>query len=300
MGECPFCKGAVSSELLRDGGRCPHCLIEIPGEETPTNPGEPAAAAGAPAGAAAAPPKSKAPVVAAAAVVVLALGGAGAWALLGGSPPDDVAVDAGDDFVIVPLSAHQDLADPAAAEAAAAEAAAPKSGGGAPRAAGTGAPRQARADGAAVADAGSAAAAPEAGPSQSGMVAPPSSGGGNVLANPLGALSSGVGPGARGPQGIVLSDPNEIYEMVQKRMKVGTGQIEQCYTMRLKENESLRGAWTAAWVIEATGRTSKVRVTGDDRADPALEACMKKVIEGWAFQALVEPMAIDKTFRFGR
>jgi len=298
MGECPFCKGAVSSELLRDGGRCPHCLIEVPGEETPTNPGE--AAAASVAAATAAPKRSKAPAFAAAAVVVLALGGAGAWALLGGAPPADDVAEGSDDFVIVPLSRHQDLADPAAAAAAEVEA---------PRASGRSAPvtggARAQAapgggrDGSAVATA-DAAEPPEAGPSQAGMVAPPASGGGNVLANPLGALSSGVGPGARGPQGIVLSDPNEIYEMVQKRMKVGASQLEQCYSMRLKEDESLRGAWTAEWVIEATGRTAKVRVRGDDRADPALEACMKKVIEGWVFQALVEPMAIDKTFRFGR
>ena len=297
MGECPFCKGAVSSELLRDGGRCPHCLIEVPGEETPTNPGE--AAAASVAAATAAPKRSKAPAFAAAAVVVLALGGAGAWALLGGAPPADDVAEGSDDFVIVPLSRHQDLADPAAA---AAEVEAPRASGRSASVTG-GARAQAAPgggrDGSAVATA-DAAEPPEAGPSQAGMVAPPASGGGNVLANPLGALSSGVGPGARGPQGIVLSDPNEIYEMVQKRMKVGASQLEQCYSMRLKEDESLRGAWTAEWVIEATGRTAKVRVRGDDRADPALEACMKKVIEGWVFQALVEPMAIDKTFRFGR
>ncbi len=40
MGVCPFCHAGVDEELLLYGGSCPHCLIEIPGEEAPTDPGE--------------------------------------------------------------------------------------------------------------------------------------------------------------------------------------------------------------------------------------------------------------------
>ena len=45
MGSCPFCKESVDSAILEYGGRCPSCLIEIPGEDAPTDPGEAAKAA---------------------------------------------------------------------------------------------------------------------------------------------------------------------------------------------------------------------------------------------------------------
>ena len=40
MGACPFCGSEVGEDLLINGGHCPQCLIEIPGEDTPTDPGE--------------------------------------------------------------------------------------------------------------------------------------------------------------------------------------------------------------------------------------------------------------------
>ena len=36
---CPFCKGGISADVVQFGGNCPHCLLEIPGEEAPTDPG---------------------------------------------------------------------------------------------------------------------------------------------------------------------------------------------------------------------------------------------------------------------
>ena len=41
MGECPFCKAQIDEEILLYGGTCPTCLIEIPGEESATDPGVP-------------------------------------------------------------------------------------------------------------------------------------------------------------------------------------------------------------------------------------------------------------------
>ena len=37
---CPFCSRPVNVEMTLYGGRCPHCFGEIPGEESPTDPGE--------------------------------------------------------------------------------------------------------------------------------------------------------------------------------------------------------------------------------------------------------------------
>jgi len=36
---CPYCKGAISADLVRFGGTCPHCMLEVHGEEAATDPG---------------------------------------------------------------------------------------------------------------------------------------------------------------------------------------------------------------------------------------------------------------------
>jgi hypothetical protein len=81
MGACPFCKGEVDSDILTFGGRCSSCLIEIPGEEAPTDPGAAARAAQAAAEAAAAK-KSPAGLIVGGLVVLLAIAG-GSWAAFG-------------------------------------------------------------------------------------------------------------------------------------------------------------------------------------------------------------------------
>ena len=40
MADCPFCGGEISEAMALDGGTCPHCFGEIPGEDAPTNPGD--------------------------------------------------------------------------------------------------------------------------------------------------------------------------------------------------------------------------------------------------------------------
>lgn len=39
MGECPFCSAEIDEEVMLYGGTCSACLIDIPGEEAPTDPG---------------------------------------------------------------------------------------------------------------------------------------------------------------------------------------------------------------------------------------------------------------------
>jgi hypothetical protein len=74
MGQCPFCKNQVSAELLRDGGACPHCLNDIPGEDAATDPGVALRAKEA-AATAAAQRKRKITSIALAAAVLLSVAG---------------------------------------------------------------------------------------------------------------------------------------------------------------------------------------------------------------------------------
>ena len=110
MGSCPFCGGDVAEDVLLNGGRCPHCLIEIPGEETPTDPGEQAVAMQQ-AEKAAAESGGKGPVIAVAALVLLGVG-VGGWFATRPAPQvesTDAYMDDSEEFSFAPASAHQDL-----------------------------------------------------------------------------------------------------------------------------------------------------------------------------------------------
>ena len=77
MGQCPFCKNQVSAELLRDGGACPHCLNDIPGEDAATDPGVALRAKEAAANAAAQRKRKVRSIALAAAVLLSIVGGIG-------------------------------------------------------------------------------------------------------------------------------------------------------------------------------------------------------------------------------
>ena len=77
MGQCPFCKNQVSAELLRDGGACPHCLNDIPGEDAATDPGVALRAKEAAATAAAQRKRKVTSIALAAAVLLSIVGGIG-------------------------------------------------------------------------------------------------------------------------------------------------------------------------------------------------------------------------------
>ena len=94
MGTCPFCKESVDDAILEYGGRCPSCLIEIPGEDAPTDPGE-AAQAVMQAQEAAAAEKSRRPFFAILGVAALAVAGVGFMALTPQDSPDLAKVETG-------------------------------------------------------------------------------------------------------------------------------------------------------------------------------------------------------------
>lgn len=307
MGSCPFCRGEVSEDILQNGGHCPHCLIEIPGEETPTDPGEQAKAMQQ-AEEQAAKKGGKGPLIAVAAVVLIGLG-VGGWFATRSDPASEVYMDDSEEFSFAPASAHQDLPVEDGGEE---ETVAKASGGGSKRA-----PKRdvsGGGSGGSVAKAsnppptgGSVAGPPEAAPSAQGSMVPTVSSGSPksghsppVAADPLGAFAMASGPASKGPQAIVLEKPGEIYDMVKKVLQVNGNQMKQCYEQRLKVNSDLRGAWTASFDILESGRTANVKIKGEGVKDAELESCMKGKVEKWTFQRIADATHIDKTFRFGR
>jgi hypothetical protein len=304
MGSCPFCRGDVAEDVLLNGGHCPHCLIEIPGEETPTDPGEQAKAMQQ-AEEAAAKGGGKGPLIAVAAVVLIGLG-VGGWFATRADPADEVYMDDSEDFVFAPSTQHVDLPGEEQPEDAA-------------ETAGAGSTRTAKRDvsgggsGGSVAKAsppptgGSIAGNPEAAPpAQGGMVPSVASGPAEsgasppVAADPLGAFAMASGPASKGPQGIVLEKDGDIYEMVRSVLQVKGNQMKQCYEQRLKVKSDLRGTWNVSFDILESGRTASVKIKGQGVKDSALESCMKAKVEKWTFQRIARSTHIDKPFGFGR
>ncbi len=265
MPACPFCKAQVGSDLLRYGGHCPKCMIAIPGEETPTDPGERAKVLQE-LEEQAAKSKYRGAFMAAAATMGILLGGGGAyWYQNREVPAPVVAGNIEDEIYIVPLTAHRDLVLKSDEGKKNVE---PRTDHAAP------AKKQVAAAGRDVAIASK--------PATGGTVAEPQ------LAPIEGSLGGFDAPlGGLGPnvhradiEGIVLSDPTEINTMVKRVMSKGQGQLRQCYESRLKADEGLKGAWNVQFQIDPTGHATSVAVVAVDSPDSELESCIERNIVG--------------------
>ncbi|MDP6931956.1 MAG: AgmX/PglI C-terminal domain-containing protein [Myxococcota bacterium] len=102
---CPFCGVGVDPDLLVFGGNCPQCLIEILGEEAPTEPGEGAPSTEEVARVELGKAPSRAPLVVGA-LVLLAVG-AGAWWKMQ-AVPDPGVVEEEEATVFQAPDDHQD------------------------------------------------------------------------------------------------------------------------------------------------------------------------------------------------
>lgn len=316
MGECPFCGGAVESDILINGGVCSHCLIEIPGEDTPTDPGEAAQAVQQAEDNAAR--KGRTGPLIGVAVVGLALVGFGVWSVLGEKAPEPMTIEM-NEFSFAGLDAHEDLpVDDPEGDAAAgqgAPGASPATGGGrgSGRVAGSSGAsdppggRAERAPGTGGGDASPTQAPAGAGGTQDAVASletPPTGGqvaasGSSQLKDPMSLFSS---PASKGVQAIELCNMGEIDQAVRGVMRVKGPQLGQCYNRALKTDESLRGTWEIAFEIQASGKTEGVSVTGRGVADAAFETCLRTQVERWTFPPLCEakaPQPIQSPFKFG-
>jgi len=286
MPACPFCKAQVRADLLKYGGHCPKCMIAIPGEETPTDPGERAKVLQE-LEEQAAKSKHRGAFMAAAAVMGLMLGGAGAyWYQNREEPAPVVAGNIEDEIYIVPLSAHRDLVL--------------KSDGGkkgeTPRAD----PRRATPPRKHTEPSERELALAEA-PATGGSMEEPSL---EPIEGSLGSLDATLG--SLGPnvtksdiEGIVLSDPAQINTMVKRVLSKGQPQLTHCYESRLKEDANLKGRWNVQFQIDPTGHPTAVAVIAVDAPDSELESCIERNIVAWDFLKINEPLVVQKVYRFG-
>jgi hypothetical protein len=259
-------------------------MIAIPGEETPTDPGERAKVLQE-LEEQAAKSKHRGAFMAAAAVMGLMLGGAGAyWYQNREEPAPVVAGNIEDEIYIVPLSAHRDLVL--------------KSDG--------------STNGAPHAEPHHTAPRKHTEPSERGIASADTPATGGTVEEPSldpieGSLGSfdatlgGFGPNVKKSdiEGIVLSDPAQINTMVKRVLSKGQPQLTHCYESRLKEDADLKGRWNVQFQIEPSGHASAVTVVAVDAPDSELETCIERNIVAWDFLKINEPLVVQKVYRFG-
>ena len=281
---CPFCRAPVDEELLRFGGHCPHCLIDIPGEEAPTDPG-----------AGHREPKKRRSILRTMAVVgtigVLMIAGVGtaAWSHFGPKEPADEVFYQFDAYV-VPLSAHQDLEMPAeSAPEAAIQGRRTTKKRSVSHSGGASIGRDDTvASSALPTDAAHTIEAPEA-----------LSGGGSLQSGSLEDFTVGTRPRSAGPQAIVLDDPDQIQEMIGRVLQLGTRQLQQCYEQRLKTNSNIGGAWELVFTVSREGTATNVEAVAMDHHDPQLAGCLVRQVKGWTFQRIKNPAPVSWPLRLG-
>lgn len=283
MPRCPFCKGQIGENLLRFGGHCPHCLNEIPGEETATDPGaEARARAEAEARAAAARVQRRNRILSAV-LLALVVSISGAWLALHETPKPLVLDDT--EVYIAPASAHENAQFEAMAAAEAEKAKATQR-----RNTNHRSSQTTQSDPASE-NPGEALAS-TAGPETAEPAAPVPTLRPDGTINPDALNKSLLGPDIRGPSakglsGLELSSDDDIKNMVRSFLKTtGKKQLTQCYEARLKQNPGLSGRWNAIFVIEKEGMVKSASAEGLNVKDHDLELCLVQKMETWKFQAI--------------
>lgn len=296
MASCPFCKGTVAPDLLVNGGVCPLCLIEIPGEEAATNPG--LAAVERQRQEEQAARRRRLPfLVGGTVLALLAVGTLGARFLMVEEP---AVLDLGEEsFARVPLTAHQNVYvdEPETVEPVGTK----RSGSSTKTASSGGSGAATPATGGQLASSASTSPGRAAISSGSGSISKQiedvdptqAMGGGGLQAGPS------ISVGSRGASE-VLTDAAEIAEMTRRIVARNSRQLEDCYNDRLKADETLEGRWRVAFEIQKDGSAQKVEVVGLGRADAGLEACMADKVSRWRFQRIGSPQGVSKNYSFTR
>lgn len=293
---CPFCKGAVPADSLRFGGNCPHCMLEIPGEEAPTDPGIQARHRKGQEDEARRVKKQRKNRIlgALSLVLLLGLGGTGAWAYQ--TQQQGLTYEM-DDYYATPFA---ELQNAVARQVAVTGGVAAPSVGKVPATGGGVRPNGRKVPDVAPIGTGNAAAAsgPRRPSFQAGAdeAAP-------AISSAAGSTGGDIGVGQIkvsfvGSE-VVLTDSDEIIAMAKSVINASSPQLTGCYNQRLKQVEGLKGAWAAEFTIGRDGAVKGVQVSGVNSSDSDLERCMSQAILAWKFQKIVKDQAVKKTYRFG-
>ncbi|MFZ5475365.1 MAG: AgmX/PglI C-terminal domain-containing protein [Myxococcota bacterium] len=296
---CPFCKGAIPADTIRFGGNCPHCLLEIPGEEAPTDPGKIARLRAEAEAQRSRRSRVRRNAVLAVVLMLMTVAG-GAAGYLQWQKQQEALVMELDDFYMVPLEQLQTAPKPEATPAPTTEAKAgpavkrpprgSQSNPGSPATPSSSGPDGAAAQAPAMKGPSSSAPTGDALPAELAAKTTVTPGGG------FGEVDIGVSRMGLGDK--TLADEAEIFEMAKRVINSTTPQMTSCYNQRLKQVDGLQGAWKLSFVIARDGTTKNVSVSGVNMQDAELESCMSRAVAAWKFQKIAKDQPVNKTYRF--
>lgn len=129
--------------------------------------------------------------------------------------------------------------------------------------------------------------------------------GGDLAIDPLQAGSGTVGIGGaqvrieRLGADVVLTDEAEIFEMAKRVLSAYSPQVQNCYNQRLKQKEGLQGVWNVNFVITTEGGVRAVTVKGLNTSDGEMEQCITRTVSAWKFQKISKERPLSKPYRFG-
>lgn len=326
MGECPFCAGEVSEDILLFGGTCPHCFATIPGEEAATDPGEAVKSQQEQADRRRAQRRALVPVLLALPIVAV-VAGVSIWFAL--QPEPELAMfdlDEGDAFAFdFEFVAEGDTAEEGDATADTELAQGDASG--TERSVrrptpgddttGSSTPRKMRRP-----DLGSqgdieqeaemalrsmgtaedievreyvrrdADRVPEGLTTELGS--------GLSISSPDAPTASRGTSGAGRVQieGPPLVNQSEIRSMVAKRLRQYLPRLRTCYTQARNARPELEGEWRLQATVQTDGSLAGISFTGVGVQDEVLEACALRQVERWRFQRISKAQPFSKTLPF--
>ena len=329
MGACPFCKGEVDDDVLTFGGRCPSCLIEIPGDEAPTDPGAEARAAQEAAEAAAQKPRVG--IIVGALVVGLTVVG-GAFAAL--SPVEEPLPDVysgaenykkvSSQFLTINLDDEDDADTPEPPpEREPTRAPTAASGSKSTRTASAGA-SSAKSGAAGIPDTRNLPDNPLDADADAVALAEPTGSGSDTPYVPSAESSAGRetveagmmpsttkrkapdllnadldgGPSDKGPKGIELCG-DQIRDAVKSLMKHMGTKLSSCGDRMLKKDDKFSSAVKVSIAIETTGKIAAIDLQPSATDDPEFLSCLEKTIKRTSFPRFCEGVDLTKTYYFG-
>jgi hypothetical protein len=272
LAHCPFCQAPVDEQLVIYGGTCPACFIEIPGEETPTDPGEEVKQEIARKDQQHAARRALLPVFVLAPVAVVAMVGA-FIAIQPGEQPVELTL--GEDLEMLmefePV-AYDEEAAKKEAEAAATLAAKSRPAETTPKNSGVKAGEYR-----------SSSTTTRRGSANHGGTAPTlpaglpgiqsnTTGGGDGLDIAINATRGGSR---------VLADEEDVKNAFREMLVHKKPQVRKCYDDRLKMEPSFHGQWRVSLVLGKDGKVADHSVTPSGQSDEEFESCIRGVVKNW-------------------
>ena len=310
--KCPYCNGSIPEQLAVYGGPCPHCILEIPGEEAPTDPGLAKRQAAQAAAKAAAERSGRMRGVALASLGALLLTGAVVGLALMRDDEGRLHLE----FYkvmpkksepapeVTPPTAKQAAEPPKPRPAAAPTTPEPPPTPGAGLLAGRMITGGSTSAGGAISFGNVATATGTAtvvtGAQTAGAVgfAGGTVTGGTITGGTASASAGGAPTVTAVGGGSTQKAPTDPRALVAQRYASYKGQFRVCNDQQLAANPNFEGSWALSFTVQPDGSTSNVAFRG--KSNPALQLCIESKVKNWKFSALTQPVAFSDTVSFSR